>query len=60
MTEMAARVDLVQRCRGVLRKRKARADLRFWRDGEATRYDVLAVEGELDVEQRGTGSASEA
>jgi glycogen debranching enzyme len=42
-----------------LRVGKARIDLRFWRDGEATRHEVLAVEGELEVEQRGTGSASE-
>jgi hypothetical protein len=39
---------------------KARIDLRFWREGEATRHEVLAVEGELEVEQRGTGSVSEA
>jgi hypothetical protein len=38
---------------------KARVDLRFWREGEATRHEVLAVEGELEVEQRGTGSAGE-
>src|SRR5262249_30147392 len=43
-----------------LRVGKARIDLRFWRDGETTRHEVLAVEGELDVERRGTGSASEA
>jgi hypothetical protein len=43
-----------------LRVGKARIDLRLWRDGETTRHEVLAVEGELDVEQRGTGSASEA
>jgi glycogen debranching enzyme len=38
-----------------LRVGKARADLRFWREGEMTRHEVLAVEGELEVEQRGTG-----
>jgi hypothetical protein len=37
-----------------LRVGKARINLRFWRDGEATRHEVLAVEGELDVEQRRT------
>jgi hypothetical protein len=42
-----------------LRVGKARIDLRFWRDGEATRHEVLAVEGEAEVEQRGTGGASE-
>jgi glycogen debranching enzyme len=40
-----------------LRVGKARVDLRFWRDGEATRHEVLAVEGELDVQQRETGGA---
>jgi len=35
-----------------LRVGKARVDLRFWRDGEATRHEVLAVEGELEVEPR--------
>ena len=43
-----------------LRVGKARIDLRFWRDGEATRHEALAVDGELDVEQRGTGGAREA
>ncbi len=43
-----------------LRVGKARADIRFWRDGEVTRHEVLAVEGELNVEQGGAGSASEA
>jgi glycogen debranching enzyme len=43
-----------------LRVGKARADLRFWRDGEVTRHEVLAVEGELQVEQRGTGGTREA
>jgi glycogen debranching enzyme len=38
-----------------LRVGKARVDLRFWSDGEATRHEVLAVEGDLEVEPRGTG-----
>ena len=41
-----------------LRVGKARIDLRFWRDGETTRHEVLAVEGELEVEQRGAAAAS--
>jgi hypothetical protein len=40
-----------------LRVGKARADLRFWRDDETTCHEVLAVEGELEVEQRGTSGA---
>jgi glycogen debranching enzyme len=32
-----------------LRVGKARIDLRFWREGEATRHEVLAVEGDLEV-----------
>jgi hypothetical protein len=32
-----------------LRVGKACIDLRFWRDGETTRHEVLAVEGELEV-----------
>src|SRR5262249_30010534 len=43
-----------------LRVGKARADLRFWRDGDATRHEVLDIEGELGVEQGGTGGAHEA
>ena len=39
-----------------LRVGKARIDLRFWRDGEATRHEVLAVEGELEVAERGTAA----
>jgi hypothetical protein len=39
-----------------LRVGKARIDLRFWRDGETSRYDVLGVEGELKVEQQSKGS----
>jgi len=31
---------------------KARLDLRFWREGERTRWEVLAQEGELTVEER--------
>ncbi|MGH7231341.1 MAG: amylo-alpha-1,6-glucosidase [Nitrospiraceae bacterium] len=32
-----------------LRVGKAVIDLRFWREGDTTRYDVLSVEGELSV-----------
>ena len=42
-----------------LRVGTARIGLRFWRDGEATRHEVLAVEGELEVEQRGRSGAGE-
>ena len=35
-----------------LRVGKARVDLRFWRDGETSRHQVLALEGELEVEER--------
>jgi glycogen debranching enzyme len=42
-----------------LRVGTARVDLRFWRDGESTRHELLAVEGELEVEQRGAGGASD-
>lgn len=38
---------------------RARVDLRFWRDAESTRHEVLAVEGELKVEQRGMGGIRE-
>jgi len=31
---------------------KATADIRFWREGEVSRYDVLKVEGELNVKLR--------
>jgi glycogen debranching enzyme len=41
-----------------LRVGKARIDLRFWREGEGTRHEVLAVEGELNVEQCGAAAAS--
>jgi glycogen debranching enzyme len=41
-----------------LRVGKARIDLRFWRDGEATCHEVLATEGELQVEQRGRAAAA--
>jgi glycogen debranching enzyme len=34
-----------------LRVGKASIDLRFWRDGEATRHEVLEVHGDLNVEQ---------
>jgi glycogen debranching enzyme len=43
-----------------LRVGKARIDLRFWRDGEATRHEMLAVDGKLAVERRpfmGTAAA---
>jgi hypothetical protein len=33
-------------------------DLRFWRDGELTRHDVLAIEGELEVKQLETALRS--
>src|SRR5262249_50298140 len=33
-----------------LRVGGATINIRFWREGEATRYDVLAVDGELNVE----------
>jgi glycogen debranching enzyme len=35
-----------------LRVGKATVDIRFWREGEVTRYDVLKVEGELNVKLR--------
>jgi len=37
-----------------LRVGKAMVDLRFWREGERTRYDVLSVDGELRVTSAGT------
>jgi Glycogen debranching enzyme len=37
-----------------LRVGKAVVDLRFWREGERTRYDVLSVDGELSVTSAGT------
>jgi glycogen debranching enzyme len=37
-----------------LRVGKAVVDLRFWREGERTRYDVLSVDGELNVTSAGT------
>jgi glycogen debranching enzyme len=40
-----------------LRVGKAVVDLRFWREGERTRYDVLSVDGELRVTSAWTGSA---
>jgi len=36
-----------------------RIDLRFWRDGEATRRQVVAVEGELEVAEHGTAAPAE-
>ena len=41
-----------------LRVGKAVVDLRFWREGERTRYDVLSVDGELRVTSAGTDSAA--
>ena len=43
-----------------LRVGKTGLDIRFWRDGETTRHEVLAIEGELHLEQRGTLSVGEA
>jgi glycogen debranching enzyme len=40
-----------------LRVGKAVVDLRIWREGERTRYDVLSVDGELRVTSAWTGSA---
>jgi glycogen debranching enzyme len=37
---------------GDLTVAKATVDLRFWREGEHSRWEVLAQEGELTVEQR--------
>jgi glycogen debranching enzyme len=37
-----------------LRVGTATVDIRVWREGEATRHEVLAVEGELRVERRDT------
>ena len=37
-----------------LRVGKAVVDLRFWREGERTRYDVLSVDGELRLMSAGT------
>jgi hypothetical protein len=31
---------------------KATVDLRFWREGERTRWEVLAQEGELTIQQK--------
>jgi glycogen debranching enzyme len=39
-----------------LRVGNARVDLRFWRDGDATRHEVLAVDGEMNVEPRAFGA----
>ena len=33
-----------------LRVGKAKVDIRFWREGEATRHEVLAADGEIRVE----------
>jgi glycogen debranching enzyme len=42
-----------------LRVGDARVDLRFWRDGEESRHEVLGVEGELDVEHQHVGRPME-
>jgi glycogen debranching enzyme len=42
-----------------LRVGQAAVDIRFWREGEATRHDVLAVTGELKVEARETPGVKE-
>lgn len=42
-----------------LRVGQAAVDIRFWREGEATRHDVLAVTGELKVEPRETPGVRE-
>lgn len=42
-----------------LRVGQAAVDIRFWREGEATRHDVLAVTGELKVEPRETPGVKE-
>ncbi len=38
-----------------LRVGKATIDLRFWREGDMTRYDVLSVDGELSVSEPKNG-----
>ena len=40
-----------------LRVGKARVDLRFWREGEATRHEVLTAEGGLEVEDSSRASS---
>lgn len=42
-----------------LRVGQAAVDIRFWREGDATRHDVLAVTGELKVEPRETPGVRE-
>ncbi|WAK03342.1 amylo-alpha-1,6-glucosidase [Methylobacter sp. YRD-M1] len=42
-----------------LRVGQATVDIRFWREGETTRHDVLAVTGELKVEARENPVAKE-
>ena len=38
-----------------LRVGKATIDLRFWREGDMTRYNVLSVDGELSVSEPKNG-----
>lgn len=42
-----------------LRVGKATLDLRFWREGTVTRHEVLAAEGEVQVEARGASGTNE-
>ena len=42
-----------------LRVGQATVDIRFWREGDVTRHDVLAVTGELKVEARESPGAKE-
>jgi glycogen debranching enzyme len=35
-----------------LRVGKASVDIRFWREGETTRHEVLGADGEISVEYR--------
>ena len=46
-SELVAEITLQK-----LRVGKARTNLRFWRDGEVTRHEALAVEGEMQMEPR--------
>jgi glycogen debranching enzyme len=43
-----------------LRVGKAAVDVRFWREDKTTRHDVLAVDGELSVEDRQNPGKQEA
>lgn len=42
-----------------LRVGKATLDLRFWREGAATRHEVLAVQGDVQVEARDASATNE-